>query len=433
MTMTNPKRFFNNASGKSVWFDYYAGFSAAFVSDVLTKMRVSGARLHILDPWNGAGTTTTVASEMNFDSTGFDINPVMVIVAKSKLLHGGVRQSLSPLAEELIAKALTAMDMACRDDDPLLNWFAPRSAQFIRALTAAVADILVPQAAAGCLYSEASLSYISDLAAFFIVALFRTVRSHLSKYQATNPTWIKLPEHSGNRVRPTAMLLHREFRSHVEAMASALIPTAPETAQAARPLVTLDLADSSNLPLPDASVDAVVSSPPYCTRIDYAIATRPELAVLGCTNATQFTQLRKRMIGSPAVGVSTPNISKTWGNACLSFLEKARHHPSKASDSYYRKLLLQYYGGMSASLAQLDRVLRPGGQCVLVAQDSYYKEIHNDLPCFLTEMAECQGWKIFSRHDFRTQQLMSRMNPRSRRYRRHGEGTEAVLWFQKSA
>jgi DNA modification methylase len=47
--------------------------------------------------------------------------------------------------------------------------------------------------------------------------------------------------------------------------------------------IKIDCASSQSIPLPNSFIDLVVTSPPYCTRIDYAVATSPELALLGCS------------------------------------------------------------------------------------------------------------------------------------------------------
>src|SRR4051794_27196705 len=70
----NPKR-----SGAAIdeLYSYYAGFSPEFVSAALDRLRLAESTT-LLDPWNGAGTTTRVAARRGFAVRGFDINPVMV-------------------------------------------------------------------------------------------------------------------------------------------------------------------------------------------------------------------------------------------------------------------------------------------------------------------------------------------------------------------
>ena len=65
-----------------------------------------------------------------------------------------------------------------------------------------------------------------------------------------------------------------------------------------------------------------------------------------------------------------------------SYPAAARSLPSKPP---FRRILLsenalQYFGDAIASMSDIRRVLIPGGTALLVLQDSYYKELHVDLP-----------------------------------------------------
>ena len=106
---------------------------------------------------------------------------------------------------------------------------------------------------------------------------------------------------------------------------------------------TIEVASSHSIPLPDQSVYAVISSPPYCTRIDYAIATKPELALLGCPIDNELKKLRDLMTGTPTILEFQAQIDPNWGKECVSFLEKVINHRSKASKSYYSKFYIQYF------------------------------------------------------------------------------------------
>lgn len=59
---------------KSRFFDFYAGYSTSFVADVLLYWNLPGNSV-ILDPWNGSGTTTDIASKMGYKAIGYDLNP----------------------------------------------------------------------------------------------------------------------------------------------------------------------------------------------------------------------------------------------------------------------------------------------------------------------------------------------------------------------
>jgi hypothetical protein len=198
----------------------------------------------------------------------------------------------------------------------------------------------------------------------------------------------------------------------------------------APPVADIHLGSSSALPPAIRDISAVVASPPYCTRIDYAVATMPELAVLGCPLSADFVHLRRQLIGGTVVDVTQPTPLPDWGDPCLHFLEFVKAHRSKGSTSYYYKLFLQYFGAIHSSMLELRRVLLPGGWCILVVQDSHYKTERVDIGLYITDMATSIGWTLQHRTDFETALLMARVNPRSRKYRDHWTALESVLWFK---
>ena len=287
--MQNPKRRKHSLHGKETWFDYYAGYSAAFVRDVLPHV-LPRNKGRILDPWNGGGTTTTVAHEQGIDSTGIDINPVMVVVAKAKLLSSRVGDSLLPLSEEIVTVGMQMKERVLATD-PLLEWFAPSGALPVRQLAGAISKLLVSTEASEPAFLPKHIGKLSDLAAFFLVALFRTTRLLVSRFRPTNPTWIKSPDSDRQRIRPTPETVFDMFRLHVLDMREGLSTIFGQ----ANTVITLGSSDA--LPMQAKSVDAVIASPPYCTRIDYAVATKPELAILGCTSPRDFAILRRQMMG----------------------------------------------------------------------------------------------------------------------------------------
>lgn len=71
---SSPKRNGSEINGKAGFFDFYAGYSTSFVADVLRYWNLPGNSV-ILDPWNGSGTTTDIASKMGYKAIGYDLNP----------------------------------------------------------------------------------------------------------------------------------------------------------------------------------------------------------------------------------------------------------------------------------------------------------------------------------------------------------------------
>ena len=188
---------------------------------------------------------------------------------------------------------------------------------------------------------------------------------------------------------------------------------------------------SLQLPLSSDSVDAVISSPPYCTRIDYVRATLPELAVIEYPNGDSIRDLREKMTGTPTINKNQHHVSAGWGSTCSRVLSAVERHPSKASVTYYLKYYRQYFASVYASLCEIDRVLKRSGRCVLVVQDSYYKDVQIDLPLIFVEMANGLEWCLHKKVDFHVKQTLAGINPDVKKYRNVFQATESVLWFSK--
>ncbi|MCG7964169.1 MAG: class I SAM-dependent methyltransferase [Candidatus Thiodiazotropha taylori] len=395
------------------WYRYYAGYSAAFVEHALAQVAPNATS--ILDPWNGTGTTTVVAANHQVGAVGFDINPAMVVVSRARMLSMGVWASIAPLVDDVV---LHARPVGI-ENDPLRFWFTDRAAANIRGLQASVHRLLV-DSAASTRPPLGSVSGMSTLAAFFYTALFRTVRVLIAPAAGTNPTWWKRLSDQ-DRLSPRKQAIVRCFRNSALELKNGLHRTDSDT-----PVETIvNVGNSRELPIADGSVDAVISSPPYCTRIDYGVSTLPELAILGADD-TEVKTLRDAMVGTPTV-TGEDNTGETWGPKATKYLSDVAKHESKASSSYYSKYFRQYYSGMWASLKELRRVTRPSGAVLLVVQDNYYKEIHNDTPGILMEMARKQGFTETTRHDFPVARNKANMNPRTRQYRSRATAVESVI------
>ena len=87
----------------------------------------------------------------------------------------------------------------------------------------------------------------------------------------------------------------------------------------------------------------VLTSPPYCTRIDYSAATRIELAVIYPLADVKMEDLGRQMIGSTRVPDHEIAVDQAWGKTCGRFISYLKAHPLKASAGYYYKTHLDYF------------------------------------------------------------------------------------------
>jgi len=424
LNIENPKRNNLARKGSASWYQYYAGFSSKFAKSLLESAKLNLNSV-IVDSWNGSGTTTETASVLGYKTFGFDLNPVMVIVAKAKMLNRREKPSINPLLAEIIKRTKSK----CRrknSNDLLCLWFTENSISHVRKLESVIQTLLVDENNYKRLKDRDIANELSDFASFFYTALFRALRIVLKPFLATNPTWIKKAKSDEELINFNLNFLLKVFQDEISKMTSAI--DADSYCTLTQDRCSLQVASSNKLPLKSNSIDFVLSSPPYCTRIDYAVATMPELAILGYSK-NSLRELRNKLIGTSTILKSTPEISNDWGKTCNDFLAKILSHKSRASETYYYKNHLQYYDSIYKSLSEIKRTLRPGGACVLVIQDSYYKEIHNDLPKIFIEMGKTNGLKLNHRVDFNQSQTMAGINPQVKQYRKKFSATESVLCF----
>lgn len=288
------------------WYPYYAGFTEKFVAGVLDA-RVPTAE-SVIDPWNGSGTTTSVCARRGLASAGTDINPALVVIGRARLTPQSVSESLLPLGQEIVEVAARHRHEV-QPADPLQAWMRPSAVEHVRALQRAIhsalSDVPSPAATTGELVEGLPL-----LVCFYYSALFATMRDLLSRFRATNPTWLRMPKSSRHRIAPSRQIMTTRFLERVDYLRTRLsVPGQPDFSQRTE----IRLLSATNLPFKSGSFGAAVTSPPYATRIDYVKGVLPELAVLG-VGSTDLVKLRQRSTGSPVVkGVSRAAASCTDG------------------------------------------------------------------------------------------------------------------------
>ncbi|GIO70067.1 DNA methyltransferase [Paenibacillus sp. FSL M7-1455] len=426
VSFRSPKR---KSASKNThnWYSYYAGYSAEFVEDVLNYLQLPlGAS--ILDPWNGSGTTTHIVEKEGYNAIGFDINPVMPIIANSRRVDNF--ENIEIHAEKITKQAKRYRSKFIPSGDPLLVWLCDKNVITIRKIERAIQQSLLQQSQYSYAKSADLLKKVlaQPLLAFFYVALFQTVKELLRTFKTSNPTWIKQPEDDNQKVRVDDVRIFEYFGKYVDLMIES--SKAFENTHT-KSSVLLDIASSQNIPLSESCIDAVITSPPYCTRIDYVIATRLELAVLGIGNGKEFEELRTRMIGTTKITREVSGNTVIWGNTANEFLNRVKNHPSKASQSYYLKHYIQYFHNMFLSLVEINRVLKKKGRVIIVIQDSYYKDVHLDLAQVIVEMGETLGWKLIHQESYYQSQTLAGINKSKLKYRKNSSATEEALIFRK--
>lgn len=430
LRIVSPKRNKRLQTGWEGFFPYYAGYPELFARELLQSAKLPRGAV-VLDPWNGSGTTTYTATTLGLSSIGIDLNPVMIIVARARLLPPSEADHLRPLAAAILSHAHST-PTALAPGDALLGWFNPATAAFIRGIEQNIRRSLVGSMTKSP--DGVHLDRISGTAATLYVALFAACRRLVAPFRSSNPTWLREPKPDDARITASKAVLARNFGNNVRGMTAALVDKREADRRLKRLLhpgdCKVSLSDTVAMELSEGSVDFVLTSPPYCTRIDYTAATRIELAVLAPLLKTAERALGWQMIGSTQVPKGEIALDEGWGKTCVSFMSALKAHPSKGSGGYYYRTHLDYFDKMNRSMQRLAVALKAGGRAVLVVQDSYYKNIHNDLPTIITEIGAYHGLTLSQSKAFHLRS-MSDIHPGRRTYVRPSGATESVLCFSR--
>lgn len=426
LKIISPKRDRRHMTGWEGFSPYYAGYPEQFATNIIASANIApGSK--VFDPWNGSGTTTFVAANHGMRAVGFDLNPVMVLVSKARMLAPSEADSIVPLGAQIL-KESNSLRQPLAEGDPLLSWFSTESAAYIRAIEMSIRTTLVGDRTIRADTND--ISNMSSIASSIYLVLFAIARSLTSTFRSSNPTWLRTARTPFDRVNPSANEIGTAFLAQIATFSEAI--SKDNRSQNLNSAVTqIVQRDSATDSLAPGSVDFVLTSPPYCTRIDYTAATRVQLAVLQPLLNEDRRSLGKKMLGSTQVPDKVPDVASTWGGACEAFLARVRSHHSKASATYYYKTHLDYFDKLYRSITNTSMSIKHGGVAIFVVQDSFYKDIHNDLQSIVIEMAETSGLKLRRRDDFLVRGTLASSHPGTRRYRNRADAVESVICFEK--
>ncbi|MGB9620347.1 MAG: DNA methyltransferase, partial [Armatimonadota bacterium] len=164
--------------------------------------------------------------------------------------------------------------------------------------------------------------------------------------------------------------------------------------------------------LAPASVDAVITSPPYPNEKDYTRTTRLESVLLGLIHdATELKTFKGNLVRSNTRGVYKGDDDDRWIahhegiQRIAEQIEQRRIEMGKTSgfERLYSRVTRLYFGGMARHLAGLRQVLRPGARLAYVVGDqASYLRVMIRTGQLLAEIAQELGYELVRIDLFRT-------------------------------
>lgn len=352
------------------WYSYVEGFSWDFIQKTFEEFKINRDTV-VLDPFCGSGTTLVESSLCGIQSYGYDINPFLTFVSKTKT---NFSISITELKNEVLtfnkksrhqykSNSLQAKDVGLSD---------------LFANNVVFGKKILPK----ILFMKKYISSIQDNAIqdFFTLALC-SILVEISNYR-------RGPDLAMKKIPLRDAPVFERFIENISIMISDLEQLPKEKTK--KPII--HYGDSRKLEkIKSNSIDLVITSPPYLNGTNYFRNTKLELWFTGQLLKTDdlHTFREKAITGGINDAFKSKYIESTIPSV-QKLLLKVRESPY---DSRIPLMVSTYFEEISYCFENLFRVMKHSSKCYWVVGDSAYSEIKIPTDIISTEIAKKNGFK----------------------------------------
>lgn len=317
----------------------------------------------VLDPMSGSGTVLRHAITLGHRAIGFDMDPLAVLMSRVWTTPISVEQVLveskSVLKEarsiDLRRIRLPWIDEDSETKDFVAYWFAPTQRRDLRR----IAFVLEKQSRRRLGHKRAAALDVLRLALSRIIVTKDRGASLARDVSHSRPHRVGLS---------SSYDVFGGFRRAVDQMLPRLTTRSEDSVLG---IASVAIGDARMMNLPNASVDAVITSPPYLNAIDYLRGHRLALVWLGY-DLSSLRAIRSSSIGAERAADDDVGSSAILG-AVDSMCDRSRLSRGCAA------MVSRYAGDLFALCKEIYRVIKPGGRATFVVGNSCLKNvfIHN--------------------------------------------------------
>ena len=366
------------------WYRYTAGFSGAWVGEMLEKWKREG-RSRVLDPFAGSGTVLVESMLHGVDAFGIESHPYVYNIAAAKLQWDDFD------AEELAGGCLEVLRKAKlkeigRTEYPALitKCFPPDTLKKLEALKVSCREVEDDK--------------LRNIVWFIITSILRSaspVGTAQWQYIQPNKTKAKVLDPFAAYESKLAEMLEdiQKLKGRFGASSSAVI-----LKEDARNIVSV----------PEKWADMVITSPPYANNYDYADAMRLEMLFWDDINGwkdlvdkvgvnliracTQHVSALKDSVGYMSSELLAPIRDEIEEKYFLLKDERSKHGGKKN----YHTMVAAYFYDMAQVFWSLERVTSDNCTMCFVVGDSAPYGIHIPVDEWLGKLAQAAGFNSYS-------------------------------------
>ena len=384
----------NRAAPGLRWMKYKEGFSRALVDGFISEFRPKS----VLDPFAGIGTAPLVAAGGGASATGIEIMPVGALVG------GGIAQAANGARSDALESAASAL-LAALESDGGADDFAFPHVRITESAFPPETEIAIAKARKFIRAMDDSTERdLLDLACMTILEEVSYTRKdgQYLRWDYRSGRSLRSRVHKG-RVAPFAEALGGRVYEMIHDM-----DALKREYGGGHPEFVIGSCLEILRELPESGFDMVVTSPPYANRYDYTRTYALELAWLGCGH-DDFANLRQSMLSATVENKpKTAWLKKVYGedggllSQALGMYENQgavhevsdilKSRASELSNRHVIRLLEGYFLEMAVVVAELGRVVRPGGVVIMVNDNVRYHGEEAPTDLILADYAEQCGF-----------------------------------------
>jgi DNA modification methylase len=371
----------------------------------LNGLRQLARGSRVLDPMSGSGTVLRQAGELGHNAIGVDMDPLAVLMSRvwtRPVSDAEVEGLYAAVIRDASATDPADAQLPWMDEDQetlafVKYWFAPDQLSDLRRIA--------------CAFNQHLDSEALDVLRLALSRIIITKERGASLARDTS--------HSRpHKVAQTSdYSVFDGFDRSVRVLRKRLI-SAPAQRRA-----EVMLGDARAIDLQTNSVDAILTSPPYLNAIDYMRGHRMALVWLGYS-LSQLRAIRSNSIGAER----GPDDTHHLDDAVRAVMGGVNSLPPRQ-----QRMIDRYVADVNKMVAEMTRVLKPGGRATFVIGNSCLKGIfiYNDEA--VAKSAELMGMTLVER-------FVRELPNQSRYLPIESEGalgrrmrTETILTFVKAA
>jgi DNA modification methylase len=358
------------ALGRDSVHPFPARMAPGIALGVISKARKS---LRVLDPMAGSGTVIALARLKKHRAVGVDIDPLAVLISKVWTTAVEAEEAKSKAREVLARAKRIFASMRQREAYPsqsdretrqfIAYWFDGYARRQLASLSVAIARVR----------DEAMRNVL-------LCALSRLIITKQSGASLAMDLSHSRP-HKVFRRAPV-----KPFRKFLAAVDHVAENCVDKKADDRGPATRIRLGDARNLPVQDASIDLVVTSPPYLNAIDYIRCSKFSLVWMG------YRIPDLRMVRAESVGTEAPGSESQNDYEIQTIISDLKLKPGLGRRD--EAVLTRYIGDMRRAMHEVARVLVPRGKAVYVIGENTVRGTYIRTSHIISAIAKLCGLRI---------------------------------------